>query len=274
MKVKSKIIRDKHLSIVGNWFNNINEGKTNDEILLLIGLNNDTEINIRADLTSISEKQYTDKFFTIEPLRNLIGLENIYRQNIILYSTNSLNFEILANTNRRIICIVLDTDINPYITIDWRFNELILNSYKYKVRQKLDVYHDYLFYIKKRNPIEVINQNTESIKNLLSFFLDKRHLSFKNSSRIFFRGYHFDINKDIDYFDEKAILTSRLAIIIYKLSTLSDISDRIIGDYYTTKFGMSSTKKTYKRFCINSKCYDLNKSPFFKSLVKEGKRNG
>lgn len=262
--------RNNLLVLIGNWFYKIKEGKTNEEILLLAGLTPSMTTEIRVFLTYISHKQSIERFYTIESLRNLPLHENNFNQNLIMYCNRSLNFETLNNTNRKIICLELDTLINQHIEVDAKFDDLIQNCGNYSDAPYINKEEDYLVYIKKRNPIDVIQQDSKTIKNILSFFLHKRHLYFKESSEIFFRGYKFNIKNDIEFLREEKILTSRLAIIIYKISTLSDESDTIIGSFYRKKLGISSHKKTNRHFEIDGKCYDLNKSPFFNNLELEG----
>lgn len=267
---RNEKINTKQYSLVGNWFHKIKMGEINNPILLCIGLTYETEKLIKDNIQHISHNQEYEKFFTIGPLKNLRFLENDYERNHILHTNRTIDFKLLANINRPIICIVLDTAINDYLPIDIRFDDLILNCDKYTNKPILQAKEEYASIIKGRSPKEVLQQNTSAIRALLYFYINNRYILFNNISKILFRGYQFDLEKDLNYLSEKRILTSRLAIIIYKISTLSNDNDKFIGNYYSEKLGISSEKKTCKLFDINAKCYDLNKSPFINNFEIEG----
>ena len=261
-------------NLVGNWFHTIKKGETNNSILLCIGLTDETKNLIKNNLQHISHNQDYEKFYTIGPLKNLRFIENDFKINHILYVNRTIDFELLANINRPIICMVLDTAKNDYLNIDIRFDDLILNCDKYSNKPILQPNEEYLLIIKRRNPIHILQQDTSTIRALLYFFIYNRYIMFHNLLKILFRGYEFELERDLDYLSEKKILTSRLAIIIYKLATLCDEKDKIIGNYYSEKLGIQSKKMTCKLFAINSKCYDLNKSPLFQDSIIEGEING
>jgi hypothetical protein len=260
-------------NLVGNWFHTIKKGETNNPILLCIGLTYETEILIKDNLLHISHNQEHEKFFTIVHFKDLLLIENDFKRHHILYSNSSIDFKLLANINRPIICMILDTAKNKHLKIDIGFADLILNCDKYSNKPILQAKEKYSLIIKKRNPIKILQQDSSSIKALLYFFIYNEYIAFHNLSKILFRGHRFELERDLDYLSEKMILTSRLAIIIYKLATLSDDNDKTIGNYYSEKLGITSKKKTYKLFSIDSKCYDLNKSPLFQDSLIEGEIN-
>lgn len=257
-------------NLVGNWFHTIKKGEINKSILLCIGMTEKTRKLIRNNLYQISQNQKHEKFFTIVHLKDFLLIENNFEINYILYTNRTIDFVLLANINRPIICMVLDTAKNDYLKIDIRFDNLILDCDKYANKPILQPEEEYLLLIKKRNPIHILQQNSSAIKALLNFFIYNRYIMFHNLSKILFRGYEFDLERDLDYLSEKMILTSRLAIVIYKIATLSDANDKIIGNYYSGVLGIKSKKKSCKFYSVDSKCYDLNKSPLFQDSIIEG----
>jgi hypothetical protein len=259
-------------TIIANWFTNIKNGKANEPILLLIGLTYETEIQVKGYLTHISHNQTSEKFYTIGQLKanSFRFLENDFERSHILYTNSSIDYSILASTDREIICIVLDTAKNTYLKIDSRFDDLIPNCDRYKSDVILHPKEEYQLIINKRDPIEVLKQSIEAIESLLNFFIYNRYVKFYKFSRVLFRGYTFDIKKDLMFLEETNILTSRLAIVIYKICTFTDEKDKNIGNFYARRLGVISKKKSNKLYDIDSKCYELNKSSIFKDFIIEG----
>jgi hypothetical protein len=136
-------------NLVGNWFHTIKKGEINRSILLCIGMTEETRKLIRNNLYHISQNQKHEKFFTIVHLKDFLLIENNFEINYILYTNRTIDFVLLANINRPIICMVLDTAKNDYLKIDIRFDNLILDCDKYANKPILQPEEEYLLLIKK-----------------------------------------------------------------------------------------------------------------------------
>jgi len=129
-------------------------------------------------------------------------------------------------------------------------------------------------YLQSQDPFIFI-YNTNYIKDFISIFLDNNDDSickFTNYSvKLFlFRNMNTitieTILSDIDYLERESILTSRLAIFIYKICTFhSNATDKEIGLYYYNKLNIRSKPYNNKRFNIsNTKGYFISEMKYQK----------
>ena len=165
----TKMQIDKELlkSLMGNWFYNIKEGKINKEILLFIGLDEDIVHSLKYSFYRISHNHKRDKFYTIFSFENLPIVEYNYDQNIILYTNKRLDWQKLKNTNRIMRCIDLNK-MDKFIDVSSQIDTIVQNCDNYTEIRHFTSDYDHLFYLEKRNPIEIITNNIQAIKKFLS----------------------------------------------------------------------------------------------------------
>ena len=131
-----------------------------------------------------------------------------------------------------------------------------------------------------RNPLDIIDKDIDYIKSFISSFITGEypntiHFTKSYVKKFLFRGFSSltidTIVNDIDYFKKYNVLTSRLAIFIYKICTFKLFdSDKEIGAFYTKQFGKSKVSNNKSCNISNVKAYHLseNKEEAIKYNIK------
>ncbi|RXK06484.1 hypothetical protein [Halarcobacter bivalviorum] len=244
-------------SLVGNWLYKIKEGYINNEILIFFGFNSDSneELNNFKKSLPLKHKGNTflvsaefDKFKKVEPLSS----------NIVLTTKRTIDFSVFDRTDKEFLFINYEAfERNggfEYIQSNWE---------EFSQTPFIQKYDEPWFFIKKYNPIDIIFKRTDAIENFLYLiFDDQKTFNIEDKNSVFYRGYYFNIKDDLAFLISENILTSRLAIIIYKLANLnSNANETEIGRFYKKELGTRALNKSNKNFGIsNIKCYVLNSS--------------
>ncbi len=232
------IINDNKINLLQYWLLNLKKNINNEEILLITFRN----ISLEKSFSLFSEMQNmitSSYIIKTDQIINLIDLEHINQiddnKNIILINMHSNdNINKFENCNKKILHI----KFNLYNIRQLRklFNIIqnleLLN--KLQVEQSLD----YLFYIEKRDPLLLMKQNSSSIINLISTFNFK---ILKSNKTVPDKLWIDNITEETHILRLHKILTSQLAVAIYRASTLqfSDSSTKI-GIFYRKNLGVKS----------------------------------
>ena len=258
------------------------KNEINDEILLLIfdRLESRKE-NIKKDFEN--SLQLNKNCFHIIDLDNLDNLDNLDKNsNIILFTNNLIDINKIANTDHKILFhIYLHQNTMERNLSNLLFNKKILK----KEPPAINKFEECLYFIQKRNPIEVIVTLDYTVirSHIFSMFIQKvpnkefkilNNLNILQSKRFIHGNYYWrlQIEKEIELLCQKKILTSRLAIAIYRATTLKfNDSNTCIGNFYNENLGIKSSSFHLTNIIVKSdikyvklKVYHLDKSLLFK----------
>lgn len=228
------------------WINNVTKNKTNDEILLLVF----REVSIRQKpLFKKLIKHFVDlnmlnyKILDIEDVTNINDVE--LNSNVILLGHFNMDINKIKNSSKTILFhLVFDTNLSF-------FTAKYLNSIS---SQEIGTMYRYLVFIEQRNPIEIIKTfDYSTIRGHLFYlflmqsgslniclFSDMKILQSNKTTP--FNLWQDDLEQDLIILCKYKILTSRLAVALYRAVTLkfSD-SNTKIGKYYNEKLKVKST---------------------------------
>ena len=225
--------------LLENWLLNLKKNINNEEILLITFKN---ILPKRSFLLFTEFQNMITSFYPIakEQIINLTDLKYINQiddqKNIILIRMSNINNNNnqFKDYNKNILYIKFDNYNIGQLTILFNKVQNIKSLNKLQIKQDLE----YLFYIKKRDPLTVIKQNYSSIINLINNF---NHTVLKSNKTISDYIWFKYIKEEINILIMHKILTSQLAVAIYRASTLqfSD-SNTKIGIFYRKSLGIKS----------------------------------
>jgi len=240
--------------LINRWFANVENGTTNKDILLLICPDKKLKLEEKLQV-----------FF---PQSNLLYINNI----------SKFNQQELKNSKGKNIVLVSYSDINLHwfnLFLDDQYSILfskignedhlqnLMNKY-IPFEASLSNQRDYLIYFKKQDIDFMLNNIyilEDMIQHLLSDnFNNTRVFSKVSIKSVLFRGRDYmDIDRiytDIEYYKSSFMLTSRLAIFIYKLCLLdANASDKEIGEYFKGIYGKSKVLNNKKFNIVNTRGY-------------------
>lgn len=258
---RNEIIRETKYTLVGNWFCNVHLGKINDSVLVICGAEMYPYISdLRQFVQNLKEK-YSCGECRVESFKTYQKFEKYIDQNLIFTTSDRIDFTLLHKTKRKILFIDVAELIEDGFLKNG-LNKLYSAIHFYKEAPVIKVEDFNFYYIKQSNPIELLNKDAEQLKDFLYLLFNNRNnCKYLNCKDILLRGYSFNIEKDIQYLEDEQILTSRLAIILYKIAFLNTDKniDTLIGKFYHKHLGVKSVKCTNKHLGINGvKGYKLN----------------
>jgi len=253
------------------WFNNLIKNKINTEILLLI-----LPLNLKTN--NIKRKKFEDRFSKLKMTNyKLIDIHYIKSfnevekdKNIIILGHPMMNVELLNNLQHNILCISLLHTYKYFLS-----DNHIENIGNISTITLEDSEDNYLNFYKQRDPTILLKKlpnifdyifglslPQEQAFNFISRILPGQ-FNYKYRGRIYYSTWEHIIEADIYYLQRSHILTARLAILIYKLTTYKfDDSHTKIGIYYKQKLGVKSKtvrlpQKMYRIPELTVKAYDL-----------------
>jgi len=238
---------EKHL--IKEWFSNVNSGYINDTILVFEDF---ADKRLADELKRIFKKSesFDLKNVSVESSNYVENTENKNRIIVIKEKETQFNF-----SNYRILYIST-TDTYFYFVKD-------MESYvQSKDTRVLDLSQKeiYTFYIKRTDPYEFIANRSNEIYDFVmnrdlaskaKLWIDQSSLMTRNYYELLIddttykpNSFHESLRGDIQMLKEDDILTSRLAIVIYR-TTQFDVkaSATKIGRYFHNTTGVKS--KTY-----------------------------
>lgn len=236
-------------NLVLQWFRNLRQDIVNNEIILLYFKNKDSFSKFKDDDSFKNINTLLVKF-----IKNLIIVEDLTnkdRKNIILVSDKNCGIgflDIFKNYKVKLLFIPIINYLN------FKDLELQINSSRIQNYYSLEI----------RDPIINID-NISYIEYFISTFMENSDLYgvnfFSKSIEFYLFRNQKSISKntilnDISYLKQTGILTSRLAIFIFKICTFYiNASDREIGIYYAKLFGRSKVYNNKKLGISNVKGY-------------------
>lgn len=235
--------------LVLQWFKNVIENRVNNEILLIVfDLNYDEKSETMQKLEEkikIDTKRYNYKSIDISKVESFNHMTN----NTIVIGHPFMDVDKIFNLEHKI----LFTNYNNILENDLYLNRLdtlhTIDNFKLDKFETFENEKYYDNYIEVANPMKIIFCNDYVIitKNIFSKFIQDSFIIFKNmdilqSNRVVpYIIWKKQIENDISTLLKYKILTSRLAIAIYKSCTLRLYdSNKKIGLYYYNKFGTKS----------------------------------
>ena len=259
-----------HIELVNHWFYNLINNNVNDELLLLVLPSfNDSKNKLKDSLEKLT-KNY--ELVEISSIKSINELEK--NKNIILLGYPMMNIYLLNNMEHSVLYISL-IYLNQYFLSDKHIEDIEKSSMKKFVYER----DRYLYFYEQREPIALLNTlSRKEISNsvIAPLLYSQKEIPFYFIQTIFpypfiskdkDKHYGIDwetiINIDIFYLLKSHILTARLAILIYKVTTLKlDDSTTRIGIYYRQKLGVKSKttrlpQNIYEIPGHTAKAYDL-----------------
>jgi len=241
--------------LIKNWFYLVKNNEINDSILVLMYV-----ANLENKLTNLLRKYNIYLFISSQPL-NYMQL-NSQNHNSILLIDSTKNFLNIEQIKLKLLFVPAISefykDSNSYINL-LEFTDIqIDNSLKY------------LFWLEKDIPLDLIRGNDVDLKN---YILKRAWImnSIQSHEKI---NIDTALYTDVKMLSENQLLTSRLAIIIYKTSKLEiNANFTKIGRYWHEVIGTKSKtfntnmliKRSPNNIVIshdliqkNFKAYDLN----------------
>lgn len=256
--------------LIKNWFNTLLSGKINETILLLFGANTETikKIKKSARFENISlQIIYNLRDITCNlSLSNKNTILNISREDFT-NENYSKNLYYLMSSNRFLFVHEQNDFFKKY---DYFKRE------QYFSEMEITDKNEDMYYIGKSDPFSILQRYNESeLKDLFKFHLPfglaslldfGDHRLFDKTSIQFFHN-HENLYRDIEMLKQDKILTSRLAVVFYRIFKDINASTTAIGRYFHKEIGYKS--KTYKTNSLRVipkdfiykeafKAYDLN----------------
>lgn len=229
-----------------NWLSNI----PNNQILIL-GYNEKSE-DKNNEKIKLFEKSIKDSF-------------SIYERSIYIDKITKINKKSLEENKNKSILAYTTSNIN----FAW-FDNFKSMNYEFafvQINRIEDIYNiplQPIYYLTKLDPYIILN-DISIVEYFINIFIDpKSDFIFKfnqNSIKEYlYRGkYSIDIDRikeDIKYYKSTFLLTSRLAIFIYKIYKFEPLaSEKYIGIYYANKYKKSKTFNNKEFSISNTKGY-------------------
>ncbi len=240
-------------NLTNQWFANVKNNIINKEILLLICL--DKKLKLEEKLQGFFPQSNLLYINNISKF-NQQELENSKGKNIILVSFSDINLHWFN--------LFLDDQYSILFSKIYNENNLINLVSMTTILQIRNSQIDHLIYFQKQD-IDFILNNIYILEDMIQYLLSDN----SNNTRVFskisiksalFRGRDYmdmeRIYTDTKYYKSSFMLTSRLAIFIYKLCLLdANASDKEIGEYFKGIYGKSKVLNNKKFNIVNTRGY-------------------
>ena len=231
------------------WFSNIQHNLVNNDILLFCV--QDKKINIEIE-KFINSSNMNIQIVQLHKLtKEMMNSKNAGQKNIIAYCHKEFSLGhlgILKSENSRIILMEL---VHFQQFVDYFYNKQTMNQ-NFWIMQKQDT----TSIISSLDGIQFIHT---FISKFITGNANQCKINKKSVELFLYRKASITIETilgDIDFLVNKSILTSRLAIFIYKICTFDyDASDKEIGLYFSKHYGRSKVINNKKFGVINTKGY-------------------
>lgn len=257
-------------SLIKNWFRTLLTEKTNDEVLLLRSMDNNIGKQINSLISESTNTKIKYKLIFLEEKKDLIRLKTF--KNIIIIINPNTNMLDIFGLKYSFLVVPSKSDfftnMTSYISTDYIYTDtLILNGERY------------LYYLDKIEPYTLIdtlsNINAAKYINHILFksifskeLLDNIQILTKSTTYSYSSTNDFSnsINGDLHILKLDKILTSRLAVLLYRLSS-KDIGANTtkIGRYFNEKTGNKSKVINVKSHKLSSIPLDLLRKKAFKA---------
>ncbi|OHE18908.1 MAG: hypothetical protein A2540_06855 [Sulfurimonas sp. RIFOXYD2_FULL_37_8] len=281
MNNKVDTVWDMRLKLVCHWLYNFKNKKPNSDILLISFRGEEQFVNIKKIILGVDEhcnivrnnKSETNAKLSKNYLLHN-SLENYKKlfledSNIIMASSAPLSFNHFKIYEKPVLFLGVEI-LNT-------LGNLLQNIESYSEAPAVLEDMRYLFYIEQTNPIEFVkNENIEAVRNFLYFRLFEQNETFRNPlvrTGSVIKKTNFEecselnllkelINRDLILLENKKILTSRLAVVLYRVATLdTDENITAIGRFYSDALNLKS-KNFYSVYQEFSDDFNQNKRVF------------
>ncbi len=236
--------------LITQWFNNVLDGKQNDEILFLERPTGNTEKSIHELLGEQNNYKITS---TTAYTNHFKKYENKNRNIILFQSINEQYISELPVFRKMIHKIFLlvpkENNFLKEIKNDIDTKRIQSHSNTYIKEER------YLYYFEKVDPLDLILNNTFELKSFihnaiiqnLIFWKDRDRLNLLIYKTSFKRENYTDsLSADILLLIENKILTSRLAVVVYRIANLNlSATTTEAGRYFHKKLGSKSKTSNY-----------------------------
>mgnify|MGYP007094908664 FL=1 len=239
---KSSLNNGLKVLICAELFSKVKDGAVNDEIIVFAG--KDVDVNNILSLTGNQNCKVMD----IESYDEY-DLRNTY-QNIILTANNGIPFNIIKDSNKKFLIV----DAGSIGSID-TILQRVANYEKFNIKNNTS----YSTYAQKRDPLELIFKDTQTIIECLSIVLESTvsNIRVQKDSISFFKGlseeeiWHWkkSILLDIDLLEKQRVLTFKLAKVICIIAIINDnVSDEEVYSFCQKYLGVLKYNNAYKEF--------------------------
>ena len=247
--------------LLGNFIHNMINNKQNNKVLVLCGLSYRPQHIV--DLLKNTTSAYIIK--NIEEVKDLNQLKYIISEgnHIILIVKNGFPFNIFKNVNLEMIII--------NVTYSGIIEDVLLNIQEYPKKIDLSPKLSNHLYLKKRELKYFLIMDYSTLSKNLSLIFERNNRNkFKITDSSITKFFMYkpmnvyqwldQIQNHIIFLCEEKILTSRLAIVLYRIAYLdSTVSEKTIGEYISKLLSIKSSQKSSSRLGIKQcKAYNLN----------------
>lgn len=224
-----------------NWLDNLKDNKLNDEILCIF-IKNKIE-NISNKIVDIFTKNDINfdlyQIFYSQDFEHISNIKS--NSNIILICDIGMNIVKINNSDSKLICI-------------------LFNNLTYNLQHNTPSLFEYI-YIDKEDPLSILKLYSTKNKNddVQSYRKDYYHIAYlykiifskfnyygnikslKSDNLLSSKFFENELEYDLNVLCYRNILTSKLAIALYKITTLKfNDSNTKIGTYYKKNLGITS----------------------------------
>jgi hypothetical protein len=268
---------------LNTWINDFKNNIINDNVLLLVfrDSNYGNKIINMKWVEEVLFKDMNNEYYQLSNMNELDNIDELQdykgKKNLIVLGYMGMSIDKIANTNFKILLYF--NPVEYFVKFKTFLNSLVFNYIKnpYAI---VDV-------IEKKEPLDIIVYNSSvEINYFLSilffpYIFNKNFLLFQsidilksNRRTYLYLDYLDTLKYDVDLLIQKRKLTARLAIAIYKISTLKFHENHtVIGTFFRKELDIKSKtfKLPYKIYPQIVKIYDLYDSPNekIKEKIKE-----
>lgn len=251
----------KRIDLVHSWLNNLKKGKINKVILLIIvktpvdeKLQNEIKNSIKKNFFQNEEKELKFNVFKLNECLHKDSKILTNEANTILLASRNLSVNDIKKIQREVLC--LDFPNFHYETPDDCFNKINID-HDMDITDRINI----PFLIGEKDPSDILSLDISLIKLFISnltIIRDEKIQNFLKNTNLYHDTndlidgqkykrlslnqsiYEEYLLRDIIILKEKAILTSRLSIAIYRKAKLNfNANVTEIGRYYSKKFSKS-----------------------------------
>lgn len=256
--------------LISKWFSRLLNEESNEEVLILFT----HDLKIGSRITSfIKGFSLTKKNYTIYKERDIFN--NIKKakvqENVIIVLSSIEDVIPLYNIlNKRFLYVFFNNDFYKNI-------ENYISKHNY-IENEIIIDDELKYYIEKQDPLELIKGDNKDLVNFIEFMLLKGLKPFLSNKLLplllngvnysSLDNYYLRIFDDLELLKSDNILSSRLAVVIYRLATLEvHATTTYIGRYFNKKLGGKSKTLNIKSSKFKTIPKDLTKKVLLKLMI-------
>jgi hypothetical protein len=240
---KNNNLIEKRYELFANWLYNLKQNKINHHLLIICSRKRYITNDIKHLISRVCAIH--DNKCIIETLDKIDNI-NIVDYNTIFIANRGISLKWLHLRNREFIFIC--EEIVDFI------NHIENDIDNYSATPIVDKSMEHLFFIKRRDPIEIVYKDIQFIKELLySMYNSMGFDEYGKIDNILSKRFSFNLVNDLNFLERENKLTSRLAHHIYRVATLDAlVNSTNSGTFYAKEFSSKSKPLNSRYFNISN----------------------